>query len=215
MAAIYGNAALTIIAAAGDDPSHGLPGVGVNREVPFNETLVGPVYLRHEWDGVEDVLQSKWASRGWTLQETYLSKKCLLFTMKEVIFACNTELICEYSRVKHQRQLGITGVVFGPGFATELDEDKAPIRLIEAYSKRQLGRQDDALKAISGMLHTLTKPGSKYARLWCILYERPEQPSCYLKLLWKSTQRGDRRADFPSWSPLGRTSHIDFVESVY
>ena len=92
-----------------------------------------------------------------------LSKKRLLFTKKEVIFACNTELICEYSRVKHQRQLGITGVVFGPGFATELDEDKAPIRLIEAYSKRQLGRQDDALKAISGMLHTLTKPGSKYA----------------------------------------------------
>ncbi|KAH6621727.1 heterokaryon incompatibility protein-domain-containing protein, partial [Boeremia exigua] len=88
MGAIYARAQLTIFAVAGNNSSHGLPGVRISRRVPFNDVMTGTTYLRHDWDSTEDILSSKWVSRGWTLQESYLSTKRLFFTERQVVFAC-------------------------------------------------------------------------------------------------------------------------------
>jgi hypothetical protein len=43
MGTIFGNAHLTIFAVAGNDPSHGLPGVRSERPPPFDDTTIGQI----------------------------------------------------------------------------------------------------------------------------------------------------------------------------
>ena len=89
---IYSGAQMTIIAAAGQDPHHGLPGVGgtlrkkKQPHLKFGDyTIIST--LSHPKPLVE---RSKWASRGWTYQEGLLSKRRLIFTEQQVFFECNS-----------------------------------------------------------------------------------------------------------------------------
>ena len=87
---IYANAVATIIAAAGDDPEYGLPGVnGTLRKHQPQIHVCGHLLastLPHPSRSVSD---SKWATRGWTYQEGILSKRRIVFTDDQVIFECN------------------------------------------------------------------------------------------------------------------------------
>lgn len=87
---IYSSAAWTIVDGAGGDADHGL--VGVSR--PRSEDL-GPVRTK---DGVEvfhwpshsaQILnESKWATRAWTYQEAYFSRRIVMFTATGLYFEC-------------------------------------------------------------------------------------------------------------------------------
>jgi hypothetical protein len=87
MGSIYQDSDLTIIAAAGQGPSYGLPGVGKRHRKPqpvariSGHLLVGA--LRNAKLSVED---SHWAKRGWTYQEALLSKRRLFFYRRTSIF---------------------------------------------------------------------------------------------------------------------------------
>jgi hypothetical protein len=89
MDVIYQHAYLTIIAAAGDDPEYGLPGIGgnVRNAQPLirfgSRTLACITYADYE------ILQSTWNTRGWTYQEGLLSRKKLVFTDTQVYYQCN------------------------------------------------------------------------------------------------------------------------------
>lgn len=62
---IYHGAELTIIAAAGEDPRHGLPGVrGTPRKPHYQLNFGNDKYLVAE-PGREEIAESKWSSRGW------------------------------------------------------------------------------------------------------------------------------------------------------
>ncbi|KAJ4857180.1 heterokaryon incompatibility protein (HET) domain-containing protein [Trichoderma breve] len=63
MGAIYSNAEVTIIAAAGQDENYGLSG-----------------------DPQAAIKSSKWSTRGWTFQEAVLSRRRLVFTEQQVYF---------------------------------------------------------------------------------------------------------------------------------
>ena len=81
MDSIYANAVVTIIAAAGDGPHHGLPGVdgtlrSMQPALKIGDHLIASM-LR---PGADAVSKSKWATRGWTYQEGILSKRRLIFT---------------------------------------------------------------------------------------------------------------------------------------
>ncbi|PVH70530.1 HET-domain-containing protein, partial [Cadophora sp. DSE1049] len=87
MGHIYANAVFTIIAAAGTDPSHGLPGVSCLRDrqpaIKIGDyTLVGVV------NPAFAISESKWNHRGWTFQEGLLSRRRLVFTQTQVYFQC-------------------------------------------------------------------------------------------------------------------------------
>src|SRR5690242_1462165 len=95
MSSIYREAQLTIIAAAGSDPTHGLPGVESNLRdcrVGHHENIDSiclsalrlPSFTSHKY--VKDVLGSTWASRAWTYQEGMFSRRRLIFTERQVIF---------------------------------------------------------------------------------------------------------------------------------
>ena len=76
MDSIYANAAVTIIAAAGDGPHHGLPGVdgtlrNMQPALKIGDHLIAAM-LR---PGADVVSKSKWATRGWTYQGGILSKR--------------------------------------------------------------------------------------------------------------------------------------------
>jgi len=73
---IYQNAELTIVAAAGDDPSYGLPGVCEQKRKSYNLTTcanIGKHFLISTYAyPVHSVLGTKWITRAWTYQEGLL-----------------------------------------------------------------------------------------------------------------------------------------------
>lgn len=90
MDAIYENSELTIIAAAGGDENHGLPGVGARSRTFQPTARVGEVKV--VWtmrDPHYSIRSSKWFTRGWTFQEAVLSRRRLVFTEEQIYFECN------------------------------------------------------------------------------------------------------------------------------
>lgn len=91
MGQIYSKSVITIIAAAGDGPDHGLPGVNATPRMPQLR-----VRTRHhvltKYSTIDDELirASRWNSRGWTFQEALLSKRKLVFTDHYVVYQCST-----------------------------------------------------------------------------------------------------------------------------
>ncbi|KAK0648011.1 heterokaryon incompatibility protein-domain-containing protein, partial [Cercophora newfieldiana] len=92
MTQIYGNAVATIAAAAGTDPSHGLPGVSTTRSRIFGRQYVGragprllasgSIHNRHK----DAISASVWDTRAWTFQEVTLSTRIFFFSDLEVSF---------------------------------------------------------------------------------------------------------------------------------
>ncbi|KAK1773454.1 heterokaryon incompatibility protein-domain-containing protein [Copromyces sp. CBS 386.78] len=86
---IYSYSILTIIAAAGEGPEYGLPGVS-SRHRPEQlcvQVADGISLALYESPKVL-VTTSKWHTRGWTYQEGLLSKRRLIFTDLLVYFQC-------------------------------------------------------------------------------------------------------------------------------
>jgi hypothetical protein len=92
MDAIYRNADVTIIDAAGEDPYGGLPGVRPKSRSPHQPSVrLGTFELlsamrRPDWD----IKNSRWRTRGWTYQEGLLSKRRLVFTSQQLYFQCQS-----------------------------------------------------------------------------------------------------------------------------
>ncbi|EMD85443.1 hypothetical protein COCC4DRAFT_117630, partial [Bipolaris maydis ATCC 48331] len=85
---IYEQAEVTIIAAIGDDPNHGLPGVrGTLRERPLTLEIGGATFVSVE-DTTNEIMKTKWWSRGWTYQEMLLSRRRLVFTKTQMYLQC-------------------------------------------------------------------------------------------------------------------------------
>lgn len=107
---IYQYAEITIIAAAGEDCFHGLPGVkdcprdvlnpfildlGDGRPALTFGTLNFPSTSKEHWQG------GKWHTRGWTFQEAHLSRRRLVFSDTAMHFECN------YGKVQTELSGGI------------------------------------------------------------------------------------------------------------
>jgi hypothetical protein len=91
MDAIYANSQVTIIGAAGQDESYGLPGVGDrHRSHQFVAKLNGATAIWSPSDPHRAISKSHWSTRGWTFQEALLSRRRLVFTEEQMYFQCNT-----------------------------------------------------------------------------------------------------------------------------
>ncbi|OCL09471.1 HET-domain-containing protein, partial [Glonium stellatum] len=87
---IYNHAHMTIIAAAGNDPSFGLPGVGSRFRSPQPSANVkGNVLVSTLPDPQDMIKRSKWMERAWVYQEALFSIRRLIFTEHQVYFECN------------------------------------------------------------------------------------------------------------------------------
>ncbi|KAG5761984.1 hypothetical protein H9Q72_009913 [Fusarium xylarioides] len=158
MNTIYNQASVTIIAAAGESSSHGLPGVGqCPRTIPNNFTLNGTTWRYKPIAFTNHVGASKWSTRGWTYQEAVFSRRCVIFADDQVFYQCGSmtcaeELIHDFESCER--------VVF-PIFERILYEDSDSgvylpsswrfMTNLEAYSKREHTYDSDVLRAMEGI----------------------------------------------------------------
>lgn len=163
MASIYANAYLTIVAGEGADGDHGIPGIGrcskprntLCSEIRFpGHTLsLGPhceitpaLYCTNE----------AWPTRGWTLQESYLSRRLLVFT-SIARFHCEKHTSVEWDLNPHgigdswvDRTSFVCNVPNWPDISHF-------IKVVKAYSQRRLSFDDDILHAFTGVTTVLNQ----------------------------------------------------------
>ncbi|KAG8166133.1 hypothetical protein KVR01_004685 [Diaporthe batatas] len=228
MDAIYRHACFTIIAAAGADQSTGLPGVTQDRparqtsiqtdEVSILSTLPSPV---------NQIVNSKWASRAWTFQEAILSHRRLVFTEDQLYFECDSMhcyeslsvsfemLYATHSRHSDEHNNFIKPKLFGFGHHTA--GILTYVHCAEEYTRRSLTFDEDSLNAFTGVTRNLEKTRKPPVRnISGIPFLHPSDvatPSCnYLQMLlaglaWRHQPTTGasprRRQGFPSWSWAG------------
>ncbi|KAK2616487.1 hypothetical protein QQS21_000529 [Conoideocrella luteorostrata] len=100
MDAIYGNAALTIVASTNSNPTQGLPGVSnIPRSKEANYAVVQGMILAvamHDYrNPLIELNESLWNTRAWTFQERYLSQRLVIFSDSEVMFVCPHSVMFE------------------------------------------------------------------------------------------------------------------------
>jgi hypothetical protein len=89
MDSIYEASEVTIIAAAGEDSNAGIPGISLTRSHQPAIDLGEVVLLSSMRNPQRSIKSSKWYTRGWTLQESILARRRLVFTEEQVYFECN------------------------------------------------------------------------------------------------------------------------------
>jgi hypothetical protein len=213
MGAIYASAYATIIAAAGDDPSYGLP--GISRALDADKQLI----IEHDGNLTSLMHQSKWASRAWTFQESYLSPRRLFFTDAGIIYACNTNStsnMIEYSSALTRCPSLLRGFMddrWSLVFSSRTQEGlSTAIDILNIYNTRDLTFDSDALNAVTGVLNELSIRPDPVGHFWGVPFGiRPGLTGVLFALNWSAAVPCARRPGFPSWSPLGwRSKDIHF-----
>jgi len=169
---IYSGAELGIVVAAGDNANYGLPGVSsrlrqkqAKASLPSQGISLLQVYPTTN----KKLAVSVWASRGWTLQEGYLSRRRLIFTDDQVSFLCNTMYstesfrqdpdICIYNNMPFQN------IIPSP-----FERGLAIAELITEYTTRRLSYSSDSLSAFLGILQSLENVGIRH--LWGVPFKK-------------------------------------------
>lgn len=233
---IYGSAVLTIVAAPpnGSDIAMGLPGYRTaSRTTQQNIVTIQGLELAVPLPCLEDLLtRTRWDTRGWTYQETMLSRRLLYFTEAQAYFQCSCGICCEDSIGEYHdpaAHFAITTNLWNPKnlynadpdhnygelsivhsmYSSESDALGAYNTFVSYYLRRDLSYSEDILNAFDGLLHIFER--SMDTRFW---YGLPEKWFDHA-LLWQFAGPARRRkrlpssrtADiihlFPSWSWAG------------
>lgn len=224
---IYANASVTIIAAAGDNAQMGLPGVSNFPRQPQKRVEIQDTTLLELPCGEHDVLSSKWASRGWTYQEGYLSKRRIIFTPHQVLFLCNKQyfeecvhLLFENQGERPVRRLGSVSNMFPTSDPSGLLSASSFSHQVEEYSLRELSYCSDSINAFRGILNYYTT--GHFSGLhptahlgWGLLAEQawPEK-DLFVQLDWYHQSPAKRRREFPSWAWPGWGGPLTFGKGV-
>ncbi|KAF2108794.1 ankyrin repeat-containing domain protein [Lophiotrema nucula] len=212
---VYMGASLTIIAAAGDGPHSGLPGVTRYRHgtgVQFESFSLVPFDL----EGSLIVNKSRWSSRAWTYQEDVLSKRKLYFTEEGLYYQCqsmthteNVILPLHLGSIRRGYPQWPKSTPVLPLISLEqsFSLESFDYRVSE-YHNRQLSFDSDALHAFKGVFqHFHNVSGMRH--LWGVPLKTLDVPSLVLGLSWHclNCEGGERRYGFPSWSWAGWKKH--------
>jgi hypothetical protein len=209
MANIYACAQLTIVAATGENADYGLSNAyKASNLLSFSTTLRSIRLLSHPKQGesLRVLKASRWASRAWTFQECYFSKRRLFFIGEQVVYICNDK-----------NKLMPDG--WSPSEARSMlqarDAIHRSMNILRAYSSRQMTYESDALSAIVSSLTSLDDGMTQH--IWGLplryLHSSGVIPAPYseseLGLFWGHKHPCNRRFGFPSWSSIAWTKKID------
>jgi heterokaryon incompatibility protein (HET) len=232
MDVIYSGSEITIIAAAGQDPSFGLPGIS-RRSRKFQQ-IRGKVdkYTLFSTLGnpIPSIESSAWMRRGWTYQEALLSRRRLVFTDNQLYFECcgmycfeslnhplealhTTDIQHFKSQYVHNPKIGM--------FPRSVGSNAWDILvLIHEYTKKEFTNPTDILNAFLGILHRFEIGAPSVCHHWGIPILPPARRNAAKSKLdvtlqpwspaigfitglsWTASQIS-RRHDFPSWSWTG------------
>lgn len=219
---IYANASVTIIAASDGDTEAGLCGVSTPRQLQRHVNIQDVALLELPL-GHKALTSSKWASRGWTYQEGYLSTKRLIFTKNQVLFLCNGSYgsECLQRLLDHPCCSDDT-----KRFAHLIPHFTAKLRRfsvedlrnhVQEYSRRDLTRSSDSLNAFLGVLSYYAKNSanltSPVVQLpWGLFANKHAKTNRFrVHFFWSHERTATRRSDFPSWSWTGWGGPLEFL----
>lgn len=145
-----------------------------------------------------------------------MAKRRLYFTETQVLCICNASVQTE--RDTHgglDRQfLGAFGHSISSDHTGHASSLSKATGLLEEYSKRELSYESDALNGISGALEFLKSSDSSLHHCYAIpfrpYYVQTGHVSAHIGLNWMHLNQSTRRAQFPSWSPLGWEGSVQF-----
>ena len=217
MDTIYRRAAVTVVSAGGSDANAPLPGLfpGSRMAAQYTCRVKGLDLISTEREITKLARNSKWNTRGWTVQENVLSRRILVFTENQVFFQCSQgtwreDLVLETPKLAPCLLPGrtepidldesdwLTARIAGVGFG----KTTADIKFIslykdlaKTYATRELTNEDDALAAFTGIIRALEPSLGKF--LWAL-----PQTSFGASLLWDTNVPYPirQRSQFPSWS---------------
>lgn len=197
MGEIYQGAELTIFATAGTDASHGLAGIrGTPRNSQHQVNVGGHLLVSTYPDPKQKVQDSVWASRGWTYQETFFSRRKLFFTEDQMFWQCRAFVTEESidSRwdgtwkvhcTRYTSPIEYSLEVLQWSLATKslLYEDMVPKlwKHIANYSHRNLTFEGDAINAIKGVIrqYSVLENGGLDTILGLPVFSKPDEAGRY------------------------------------
>ena len=211
---IYGGAALTIIAASGSSADAGLPGArkGSRNTTQHMEVIRGRQLMASMPSPSYDADISMWERRAWTLQETALSRRRLIFTESQVYFQCKTtyfyeDAVCEIpGRVKI---IGFPSTKSAWEYVLQHDftrSDGFPkyADIVRIITKRQLSFDSDALNACAGILKVDQQRRASQGENTAFAFGLPtaifSKAMCWMSI---KDSPGRRRSEFSSWTWAG------------
>ena len=194
----YQRATLTIVAAAGIDEDHGLLGVGDTPRLPQhkaqieNISVVSTVKHSHNAN-----LKSVWWRRGWTLKESVLSRRGLVFVEHQTYFEChgmNCYGALEYDVEAFHAKDEFKSLTFmHSGILSDRYGDPNPFErrgshrgitnwmlfrnLIQMYSRRMLTKEKDSLDAFIGICPFLSKIEGPVYHIYGVSFLLPQESS--------------------------------------
>lgn len=150
---IYSSALIVLVAAYGDSMSFGIPGVGYPRkEAQYSEDIFGLRIVNIVREVEEDSLNI-WDTRGWTYQESVLSRRRLYFTNTRAFFECE-RLICHEDQFNPETS---RDELISTRLTITEDESRFQsfARHLRHYTSRKLTYRQDAYGALYGITKSL------------------------------------------------------------
>ena len=217
MWSIYRGAYVTIIALSGNSAEAGLSGFSRTDSYPQltccvkGRRLVGtmPTFSQQAW-------VTPWSHRAWTLQEAFLSPRCLYFSDHQMYFDCTAMLCCEsldhfrswahnLTQASNPTNRGfltwVTDQIGAGGYRIPLRDPAKRLEnwglKLNLYSYRHMTYDKDALRAFEGIAQQLR---TMYPRGF--FYDLPIEDFDW-GLVWRSQWPPTRREGFPSWTWAG------------
>lgn len=218
---IYSNASVTIIAAAGEDAQTGLPGVSRFHRPRQHEVHVQGVTILQLPHGGQALSSSRWASRAWTYQEGYLSKRRLIFTDSQVLYLCDEMYTEESIKQPLSSELAYRGRSsfsrLVPDLHLRQDSIHTFLSQVEEYSRRDLSHSGDSLNAFLGIFNYQSRISPPLLHLWGLPIQTPELDLTDMAFypLWWHASLAARRPGFPSWTWAGWAGPVRFSSRRY
>lgn len=203
---IYSNARITIIAAAGTGPEHGIPGIGGTSRLPQPHALLDQDLLVAAFPHPTSVIKkSKWASRGWTYQEVALSRRRLAFTEYGAYFECNGTSLSEGIDEPIRQLTTKSPRKLQPRLCGGISawSSNNIWQHISEFSKRDVSYEEDRINALLGIFGALKK-----SHLWGLPIHEFSVAAFLKDLMWDTKSPAERNSNFPSWSWTGWRGEI-------
>ena len=184
MVDVYSRSFLTIAAASAKDSNSGcfiLQGEqpGLRHEIRGRGSDGAPfsIYIREQSNRGHQTVDfdnpsPPLLSRGWALQERFLSPRVVFFGNRQMFYECNTASACESRQGEALLDLSDRRGAFRKAILNSSDDPEYWVdfwhKLAVSYLLMQLTFKDDVLLAISGVAHRVQNlTGSKYyAGIW-------------------------------------------------
>lgn len=208
MARIYASAEFTIVAAQGENADSGLHRA---RKDCMKGATIETVYEACDDEGSGYPWHSRWASRGWTFQETLFSRRLLIFD-KVVSWICGRHVRSEQEVDSPSKTTPVAWPNERPhlgipmGLMSLIPKKPSLGRwgmLVESYSSRCLTYEQDHDRALAGATEVMTStfPGGLHHGLPLFFFD--------IAILWQPRANLERRYSEPSWSWKGWRGPVD------